>query len=74
MPPNKPLSTFLDQLAIDQSLRDAFDTNHEKVMADAGITEDAKNGIRQDRPDKVRNELHKEIPGGKVYVIRMIPE
>jgi hypothetical protein len=74
MPPNKPLSTFLDNLAVDAKLRAAFDADAEQVMSDAEITEDAKNGIRQDRPDKVRNELHKEIPGGKVYVIRMIPE
>lgn len=73
MPPNKPLSTFLDNLAVDQSLRDAFDADAETVMTNAGITEEAKQGIRQDRPDKVRGELHKEVQGGKVYVIRMIP-
>jgi hypothetical protein len=74
MPPNKPLSTFLDNLAVDPNLRAAFDANAEQVMKDALITEEAKQGIREDKPDKVRNELHKEIPGGKVYVIRMIPE
>jgi hypothetical protein len=74
MPPNKPLSTFLDNLAVDAKLRAAFDADAEQVMSDAEITEDAKKGIREDKPDKVRNELHKEIPGGKVYVIRMIPE
>lgn len=74
MPPNKPLSTFLDNLAVDANLRARFDADADAVMGEAGITEEAKTGIRQDRPDKVRDELHKEIPGGRVYVIRMVPE
>jgi hypothetical protein len=73
MPPNKPLSTFLDNLAVDAQLRADFDADAETVMANAGITDEAKKGIREDKPDKVRGELHKEIPGGKVYVIRMVP-
>ena len=73
MPPDKPLSTFLDKLAIDADLRARFDASAEAVMSEADITEEAKVGIREDRPDKVRNELHKEIPGGRVYVLRMIP-
>jgi hypothetical protein len=72
MPPKKPLSTFLDNLADDADLRARFDSDAETVMQAAGITEEAKQGIREDRPDKVRQELHKEIPGGRVYVIRMI--
>ena len=73
MPPDKPPSTFLDKLAIDADLRARFDASAEAVMSEAEITEEAKVGIREDRPDKVRKELHKEIPGGRVYVLRMIP-